>query len=140
MNRMRDHIQDDQYRNGTGTSGGKWRSTNIIIIGFLLVLAGLVFFNPASIQVLPDCPFRRYTGLKCPGCGSMRAMHHLLRWEIVKALSSNLLAVLMLPVVSLSLILGTVTGRDLFDRLRRPIFFRVVLIVVMIFFGLRNLI
>lgn len=37
------------------------------------------------------------TGLKCPGCGSQRAVHHLLNLEIVLAFKQNPLLVLFIP-------------------------------------------
>lgn len=35
------------------------------------------------------CPFRTVTGLLCPGCGSGRALHHLLHGEVGLALAHN---------------------------------------------------
>lgn len=45
------------------------------------------------------CPFRLATGLDCPGCGGLRAVHHLTDLEWGAALSSNLVIVLALPLV-----------------------------------------
>lgn len=39
------------------------------------------------------------TGLKCPGCGSQRAIHSLLHLDILAALGYNAFLVLSLPVI-----------------------------------------
>lgn len=40
---------------------------------------------------MPGCPFRRITGLDCPGCGSQRAFLDLLGGHPIRALRHNLL-------------------------------------------------
>ena len=43
-------------------------------------------YDPASgesVIPFPKCPFKVLTGLDCPGCGSQRAIHSLLHWDIV---------------------------------------------------------
>lgn len=47
------------------------------------------------------CPFSLLSGLDCPGCGSLRAVHHLTHGDVAAAASSNLLLVLALPFVVL---------------------------------------
>jgi len=47
----------------------------------------------------PTCPFLALTGLYCPACGSLRAIHALARGEVGAALGFNLLLVLsVLPL------------------------------------------
>jgi hypothetical protein len=48
-----------------------------------------------------SCPFRLLTGLDCPGCGSLRAVHDLTGLDLVGAASSNLLLVAMVPLAVL---------------------------------------
>lgn len=55
--------------------------------------------RPGSL--LPGCPVHALTGLYCPGCGSTRALHALLRGDVPMALSMNPLLVLSLPFVTL---------------------------------------
>lgn len=45
------------------------------------------------------CPFRALTGLDCPGCGGLRAVHDLGNLDVVSAASSNLLFVLAVPLL-----------------------------------------
>jgi hypothetical protein len=61
---------------------------------------GLVLFlcNPERVPIYPVCLFHKWTGLNCPGCGSLRAMHQLLHGNVSEALHLNALLVLSLPV------------------------------------------
>jgi hypothetical protein len=45
------------------------------------------------------CPFRATTGLDCPGCGTLRAIHALLGGDLGRAVDHNLLTVVLLPVL-----------------------------------------
>lgn len=45
------------------------------------------------------CPFKAVTGLDCPGCGTLRAVHALTRGNLGQAAGLNVLSVVMLPVV-----------------------------------------
>lgn len=58
-------------------------------------------FDPASSGVFPQCPFLAITGLKCPGCGSQRALHCLLHLDIAGAARYNFLLVASVPLVVL---------------------------------------
>lgn len=65
-----------------------------------LVATGLLvlyFFNPARHGFYPFCVFYKTTGLLCPGCGSLRAIHQLLHGNLVEALRLNAFFVLALP-------------------------------------------
>ncbi|HJR90365.1 MAG TPA: DUF2752 domain-containing protein [Aeromicrobium sp.] len=46
------------------------------------------------------CPFLLLTGQPCPGCGGLRAMNNLTHGDLVGALSSNAMAVVLLAVMS----------------------------------------
>ena len=50
----------------------------------------------------PTCPFLALTGLYCPGCGSLRAVHALTNGDVTLAVGLNVLtvlAVVALPVI-----------------------------------------
>lgn len=68
-------------------------------------------YDPALGGVFPPCPFHSLTGLQCPGCGSQRAVHHLLNFDLVSAFHQNALLVLSIPYVLLGL---------LFDQISDP--------------------
>lgn len=61
----------------------------IVIVLILLVI--YFFFSPYEFSFFPTCPFYKYGGLHCAGCGSQRALHHLLHLEIGLMISNNLL-------------------------------------------------
>ena len=47
------------------------------------------------------CPWSLLTGQYCPGCGALRAVNELTHGDLLAALSSNLLFVLLVPVLVL---------------------------------------
>lgn len=59
--------------------------------------AVLFLFDPAAHGFYPTCVFHKLTGLNCPGCGGLRALHQLLHGHIVAALRLNALMVVSLP-------------------------------------------
>ena len=64
----------------------------VLAIGFTYViihkLTGFAIF----------CPFHKFTGLYCPGCGVSRMLLHLMKLEIYEAFSSNFALFCMLPI------------------------------------------
>ena len=78
------------------------------LIGPLLVGAGLVAatvyigeVDPNSPGHYPLCPLKALTGLDCPGCGGLRAVHSVVHGDIAGALNHNLLAVvLFIPAIA----------------------------------------
>jgi hypothetical protein len=70
-----------------------------ILALFALVAGAIVLFlfNPSQHAFYPFCIFYRTTGLLCPGCGSLRALHQLLHGNLAAALHLNALLVLCLP-------------------------------------------
>lgn len=86
----------------------KWVLLGIVFIGALLLYQR---YNPMEAAFFPACPFKSITGLECPGCGSQRAIHHLLNLEIGKAFQYNALLILAIPYI----LLGAI-----FDRISAP--------------------
>jgi hypothetical protein len=71
-----------------------WMALGVALLATLIVLFG---FNPAHHGFYPFCVFHRLTGLQCPGCGGLRAAHHLLHGEVMTAFRFNPLFVLAVP-------------------------------------------
>ena len=71
-------------------------------IGFILLVLFILYYycNPEQYRLFPKCPFLLITGYKCPGCGSQRAIHNILHFDIIKALKYNILLVLSIPYIS----------------------------------------
>lgn len=55
----------------------------------LLVAAGLLVGAAAAVAWQPGCPLRSLTGLKCPGCGSGRALGALVGGNVIQAIYWN---------------------------------------------------
>jgi len=76
-------------------------------LGALLAagLIGVYFLLDPEQHFFPKCPFLWLSGWKCPGCGSQRAVHHLLHGDVLEALRINFLFVLAFPYVIFELVL-----------------------------------
>lgn len=105
-------------------------------------IALLYVFDPRNPGVLPTCPFLSLTGCYCPGCGTLRALHALLRGDVASAFGYNVLAVLALPFIAYSYATGAMRTFGL--RSPRPVFVHpgliwALLALVVAYWALRNL-
>ncbi|HEX5832761.1 MAG TPA: DUF2752 domain-containing protein [Pyrinomonadaceae bacterium] len=76
-----------------------YRRSTVIGI-WLLLIAGAVYvflYEPGRSGLFPLCPFRFFTGLTCPGCGTTRALHELMHGHFLAAFVLNPLLLLALP-------------------------------------------
>ena len=104
--------------------GGKWKfhvdglvprlaSRKSLLLGIgvaALVLAVVLFrYNPEDIPFFPRCLVFMLTGLKCPGCGTARALHCLLHGEVAQAVAFNPILVLVFPLLLLLLLFPGLT-------------------------------
>ncbi len=64
------------------------------------VLLVLHFFPPGQYPIYPVCPLRQSTGLDCPGCGGLRAMHQLTNGNIVAAWQLNPFVFVLVPLAA----------------------------------------
>src|SRR5271168_3981191 len=111
-----------------------------LAIASLAVAAGalvmLFLFDPATHGFYPQCALYRTTGLLCPGCGTLRALHQLTHGNFAAAWGFNPIVVALLPV---GLWLGTrkliwlTTGKRLPGIVTRPIFGWVLVAGLVIF-------
>ncbi len=58
----------------------------------------LYVFDPETAGFYPVCSLHQLTGLQCPGCGSLRALHQLTHGNIAAAWRFNPLLVAVLPM------------------------------------------
>jgi hypothetical protein len=74
----------------------------LVVVFAVASLAGgaiLFLFNPVEFGFYPICVFHQMTGLLCPGCGSLRALHQLLHGHFAAACHFNALLILSLPLL-----------------------------------------
>ena len=102
MKGYQDALEDG--RSGLKTTERRATATWSFCLLLLLAIgtAGsiLYFFEPSSYGFYPTCLFHRITGLHCPGCGSLRALHQLLHGQIWRAFQYNPMLVTSLPFLA----------------------------------------
>src|SRR5687767_6632554 len=103
--------------------------------GVALALVLLYLFAPTEHRFYPRCVFHWLTGLACPGCGSLRAVHNLLHGEFAAAFRLNPLMMILLPAAAIAWI----ARREAAFTALRPAWIWVVLSVILLFSVLRNL-
>ena len=111
--------------------------------GAVAMLGGatLFWFDPSRVHIYPVCFFHQVTGLLCPGCGSLRALHQLFHGHLATAFRFNPLLVVSLPFA------GWVAGQYARRRMHqqpaslpvRPVWVWVFLALALVFFVWRNL-
>ena len=119
----------------------KKKTLAIILIVFLGIII-YYSFDPSGSTYFPKCPFYVLTGYKCPGCGSQRAIHHLLHLHLLKAINYNALMVFSIPLLFF-LIIADLTKKkhpQLYLLSRSPILSWSILAIVLLWWLIRNLI
>jgi hypothetical protein len=119
------------------------RPTALALSALFAMAAGLVLFcfDPRQYHFYPVCFFHQTTGLLCPGCGGLRAVHQLLHGHWAAAFRFNPVLVVSLPILAW---LGARYG---WQKVRNqpaslglsPLWLWVVLAAVLVISVLRNL-
>lgn len=85
------------------TSGpGRWaglRDPALVALAGVGIATALHLRDPHVVGSWGLCPFHAVTGLWCPGCGGLRAIGDLTHGDVGAALSSNVLAVVLVAVL-----------------------------------------
>ena len=122
---------------------------SILKVFFAFAILALVFVyfytnNPTSGDAkFIRCPSNFLLGINCPGCGTQRALHHLLHFEIVDALRYNAFFVLAIPVIMLYFL--NWIRNELFNQNKQIKFLQnkkvlIALLIILIVFGIfRNI-
>jgi hypothetical protein len=110
----------------------------VVIGASAALLCFLLFLDPAKSNFYPPCPFHAITGLYCPGCGSLRAIHQLLYGNPVAAFWLNPLMILSLPFLVGALIYNAVKPSA--PGAYIPAFWIwAILLIIVLFWVLRNI-
>lgn len=115
-----------------------------VVFPLVLLALGVLFYyiNPLMDKYPVQCPWRWCTGTLCPGCGLQRALHALVRGEVMLALRYNYFFVLSVPYALAAVLACWYNFGGRLDWLRRLVFHPITLkAYVIIFFAwwiLRN--
>jgi hypothetical protein len=105
-------------------------------------VASLALLDPAETTFIPMCPCRLLTGLYCPGCGSLRAIHAITQLRIDRALGYNPLLVLFVPLFIWFFAANLATaclGPDKIKSSIPPAFAKSLLLIILAYFVIRNI-
>ena len=83
-----------------------------VLVAVVAVFCIFLLFDPEQYALFPKCPSLLLTGYECPGCGSQRAIYHLLHLRIGTAFRYNALLVLLLPYLLSVFIWNIWTGNS----------------------------
>lgn len=101
----------DEVPATTGTTESKLRALTgpLIAAGAGLAACTYVYLNNPNngSSILPKCPLKYLTGIDCPGCGLTRAVYSLMHWDVVSAMSHNLLIIFFIPWLVMALVRWT---------------------------------
>jgi hypothetical protein len=118
-----------------------WMSVAVVLI-LLACLSVLHTYNPVNSNFYPPCPFHALTGLSCPGCGTLRALHQLVHGRLLTAFGLNPLMVLSLPFlgyVFFSKVVLVQSGRKMRGFFIPAVWIWILLGVIILFGILRNI-
>ncbi|GAA2847170.1 DUF2752 domain-containing protein [Streptosporangium fragile] len=90
----------------------------------------------------PTCPFLALTGLYCPGCGGLRAVHALVHGDPATAVGLNPVVVVMIPVLAVFWAywaLRSWRGGPPIGKSVRPVYVWLFLALMIVFWIVRNL-
>lgn len=77
----------------------RWATPVTVGVAAAAASAVVAVVDPNAPGRYPLCPFRWVTGLDCPGCGALRAVHALTHGEFGMAADQNVVVVALLPVL-----------------------------------------
>lgn len=119
----------------------KLKKLGLLTLG--IGLAILYFFvNPSDVDFFPKCPLFVTTGIYCPGCGSQRATHQLLQFNLFGVLQQNVLYFMGIFVLGYH---GTITSinlyfkKNIYNYIYHPKTPIIIFIIIIIYWILRNI-
>jgi hypothetical protein len=79
---------------------GRVAAPSAVLAAAMAAVATVAVLDPYEDGHYPTCPVLAVTGLYCPGCGTLRAIHSLTEGDPATALDMNPLALLLLPALA----------------------------------------
>jgi hypothetical protein len=123
------------------------RKRIFIIVSMIIcgIAAAVVYgmFDPAESAFFPKCPFLLLTGgLRCPGCGSQRAIHSLLHLEFKEAFLYNPLVIISLPFLILLAVAALVkeSRPGFYNKVNSSLLSKTLLAIIIVWWIVRNII
>ena len=86
-----------------------WAEPALLFGAGLGACAYILAVDPNHSSAYPQCPTKLLTGIDCPLCGATRAVHSLLRADLVGAMDHNALFVLLLPFLAYAFVAWTMS-------------------------------
>ena len=119
------------------------RSLVLVLVVALLLVLGFIYsaLDPSQSGFFPRCIFLEYTGYKCPGCGSQRAVHALLHGDVAAAFHYNAMLLVAIPWIAVCLFAESrrTSNPRLYARLNAPLLIWLFLALILLWWLLRNL-
>jgi hypothetical protein len=119
------------------------RGLFLTVVSICIIILLLIYkiYNPLENDLFPKCIFYKYTGFLCPGCGSQRAIHCLLNFNILSAIKQNILVVLFIPYLTLSIL--TKLYPQFFTTWKRkiesPLAIKIIIGIILGYWLIRNI-
>ena len=95
------------------------------------------------LGIFPKCPFLLLTGgLRCPGCGSQRAIHSLLHLEFKEAFLYNPLVIISIPFLILLAVAALVkeSRPGFYNKVNSSLLSKTLLAIIIVWWIVRNII
>lgn len=116
-----------------------WRIASVSAAALVAAAGAWVLYHndPTQAGFFPQCIFRKMTGLDCPGCGTTRALYHLLHGHVWTAFRFNPLMFVLLPLLGTAGTTTLVRGEPP-ELTRKPWFGWTLLAVISVYWVVRN--
>ena len=114
----------------------------VIGIGVIILLSLYYTINPGEVSLFPRCPFYVLTGFYCPGCGSQRALHHLLHFDFINTINCNALYILGMSIIAYNVSVNAMNrfgNKTFYNYLYHPKTPFIIGIIIVVFWILRNI-
>ena len=119
------------------------RITIISVILILIITFAILYYNynPASNTLFPKCTFLNATGLKCPGCGSQRAIHALFNGNFTEAFKYNAMLIIGIPIIAILLYLELIRTKkpEIYIKINSKYIIAGIGIVIIFWWIIRNI-